>query len=233
MHNLTRADFDGQPARILRLGVAHKADLIIYRLNGEDVLLKDYARKRGMWREVLGVMLTRQEAKALQALRGVRGVPQFRGRPDRYCVAMTFVSADQARRANPRLQNNEGFVRELRRLVRKMHGRGVVHLDLKHRSNLIAAVEGTPVVLDFESALCFNPHWVVGQVAVKLLGQLDWLAVHNWTRRLCPAMIASSGFDAGAARLAHGSRRLWFLRRIADVFVDIFAAAERKNSAKD
>lgn len=225
MENITRADLRGRPARAVRLGVSYKADLLVYHINGEDVLLKDYGRKAGIWRDVLGAMFTGREARALRALSGVEGVPQFRGRPDPYCVAMTFISGSRVKRADPSVQGNEDFVRQLRLTVRQMHRRGVVHLDLKHRSNLIVSRAGKPVILDFESALCFRRAWLIGGLAVIVLGQLDWLAVQNWTRRLCPHVLALSGLDRRRARLAQGLRQWWLPRRILDAMLDIIVPA--------
>jgi predicted Ser/Thr protein kinase len=195
-------------------------------VNGEDVLLKDYGRKAGMWRDVLGVVFTGREARALRALRGVQGVPQFRGRPDPYCVAMTFISGKRVRRSDPEVRDNEDFVRQLTHTVHEMHRRGVVHLDLKHRSNLMVSAAGQPVVLDFESALCFHRTWLIGPLAVMLLGQLDWLAVQNWTRKLCPQMLAHSRSDRRRARLARGMRRWWLPRRILDAMLEIVVRGE-------
>jgi predicted Ser/Thr protein kinase len=221
MENITRADLKGRPARTVRRGISYKADLLVYRVNGEDVLLKDYGRKTGIWRDVLGVMFTRREARALRALSGVEGFPQFRGRPDPYCVAMTFINGKQVKKADPSVRGNEDFVRQLRHTVHEMHRRGVVHLDLKHRSNLMVSGAGQPVILDFESALCFRRAWLIGRLAVVLLGQLDWLAVQNWTRRLCPHMLALSNFNRRRARLARGLRQWWLPRRIMDAMLDI------------
>ncbi len=233
MDNVTRADFEGLPARTIRRGLNYKADLLVYRMDGEEVLLKDYGAKAGMWRDVLGVMFTRREARALRALQGVKGVPQFRGRPDAYSVAMTFVSGKRARRNDPELRGNEEFVRSLARIVREMHRRGVVHLDLKHRSNLMVSEAGQPVILDFESSLCFSRALPVGRLIVLLLGQLDWLAVQNWTRKLCPHMLTRSRFAAPGARLARGARSWWLPRRVLDAMLDMMARGEDRSADRE
>jgi len=233
MENVTRADFRSVPERTIWRGLSYKADLLVYRLDGEEVLLKDYGRKTGIWREVLGVMFTAREARALRALRGVEGIPQFRGRPDAYSVAMAFVSGKRVRRGDPQLRGNEEFVRRLWRTVQEMHRRGVVHLDLKHRSNLMVSPAGQPIILDFESALCFPRAWPVGRLIVMLLGQLDWLAVQNWTRKLCPQMLERSLFAAPGARLARGARTWWLPRRILDAMLDMVARGEDKAPGGD
>lgn len=219
MHGLTRADLDALPAEPLRCGRTYKPDLLVYQMGGRQILLKDYSRKAGAWRDILGVVCTGREARALRALAGLAGVPQFRGRPDRYSVAMTFIPGRRVSGSDSQLRGNEDFVRELERIVAQMHSRGVVHLDLKHRSNLMVSSDGSPVVLDFESALCLNQRWPGCRLAVKLLGQFDWLAVQNWKRRLCPHMLSER--EMRRARLARRLRRWWLPRRLIDVFLRI------------
>jgi hypothetical protein len=220
MRELTRADFCAPPLRRLREGVGHKPDLTVHRVGSEQVVLKDYSRKRGVWRGVIGVVCTGREARALRALAGVEGVPRFRGRPDRHSVAMAFVPGRLARKDDPALAGNRDFVEALERVVRQMHARGVVHLDLKHRSNLMVTPDGRPVVIDFEAALVFNCRRRPGRLAVRLLGRLDRLAVQNWKRRFLREDLSDG--DARDARLARSLRGWWlpgrFIRALRDVF---------------
>jgi len=220
---LTRADLERFPCRILKQGGGYEPDLCVYSMGDEEIVLKDFSARRGAWRELLGAVLTMREARILRVLKGMEGVPQFRGRPDRYSVAMTYVPGRRVSRRNPAVGNNEGFVRELESIVSEMHRRGVVHLDLKHQSNLLLSSRGRPVVLDFASSLYFNPRWPGGTLVVKLLGHLDWLAVANWKRRLCPGALSPS--DRRMARLSLVLRGKVLPRWIADV---LLARAKRK-----
>ena len=95
-------------------------------------------------------------------------------------------------RKDPAFKNREAFISELAQLVSALHRRGVVHLDLKHRSNVVTTVDGHPVILDFASGLCFNPNWFGGRLAVKLFGAADRLAVVKWKRRLCPELLSEA-----------------------------------------
>ena len=225
---LTREDLRRLPVRPFRAGAGYKADLFLYEASDGPILVKDYGGKSGIWRH-LGALGTRQEARALRALGDVDGVPRFLGRPDRHCVAMSFVPGRRARKADPELRGNEAFVRDLQRLVEQMHARGVVHLDLKHRSNLLVSGQGKPVVLDFESAVCFNPDGVLGRLLVRMLGSVDRLAVLNWKRRLCPHAFSASQMRT-ATRL-HRLRKLWFPRRMMDALLAIVARSPRSDAA--
>ncbi len=186
---LSRRDFQGPPVRVLKRGCNYAADLLVYRVRGEEVVLKDYSARAWVWRNLVGRLLTWREARVLQILVGLRGVPQFRGRPDRCSVAMTHIPSGKTRKSDPLLKGNEEFMHELEGIVRRMHGRGVVHLDLRHHSNLRVTPDGHPVVLDFASGFCFNQSWFGGRLAVRLFGWVDRLAVLKWKRRLCPHML--------------------------------------------
>jgi tRNA A-37 threonylcarbamoyl transferase component Bud32 len=77
-----------------------------------------------------------------------------------------------------------GFIDELERSVDEMHCRGVVHLDLRHRSNVLAGEDGHPVLIDFASAQCFDASTRRGRVLVSLLGRIDQGAVEKWRARI-------------------------------------------------
>lgn len=218
---LTRTDLTDLPAKVLRQGHPYKADLSIVRGPDELLVLKDYRHKHGVCRDLLGVTATALEARALRTLEGVAGVPQFRGRPDRFSVLMTFVDAERARRTDPRVKDSEGFVRDLERIVAEMHERGVVHLDLKHRSNLLVGKQGQAVVIDFESALTFDPDRWYGRMALRLLKWVDLLALLNWKRRVCPGLLSER--EARQARRLRRFRKWWFPRRLADGLLSIWA----------
>ncbi len=223
MRELTRADLALLPPRRLGARADYKAGLLVYELGDEQVLLKDFSHKRGLVRAVLGPLLSGREARALRALNGLQGVPRFRGRPDRYSVAMTYTPGARPAGRAPELRGDERFIAELERTVAAMHSRGVLHMDLKHRSNLLVTPDGAPLVIDFESALVVRPGGRAGRAIVDVLGRLDWLAVQNWKRRLCPAMLERSESARRGARLARRLQAWWLPRRMLDALLDIYA----------
>jgi hypothetical protein len=48
------------------------------------------------------------------------------------------------------------FFRRLERLVWRMHRRGMAHLDLRYRRNILVLDDGSPGVVDFQSAVCLD-----------------------------------------------------------------------------
>ncbi|MDP6107128.1 MAG: hypothetical protein QGI33_01690 [Candidatus Brocadiia bacterium] len=202
-NELTRADFEGLPSRLLWRGSRHSPDVLLYEVNGELVALKDFRDKPRVWRILIGLFLISREAGALRVLDGMSGVPQFRGTPDRYSLAMTYIACKPITKWKPGPTGDERLASEVEGLVAEMHRRGVVHMDLKHRTNVATTPDGHAVLLDFASALRFNPGWFGGLLMVKLLGVPDRLAVAKWKRKLSPHQQSRAE-----------KRRVEFLRRL-------------------
>jgi predicted Ser/Thr protein kinase len=216
---VTRADLNGLSPRLLRKGRDYEPDLFIYDVNGEPIVVKDFARKDPVTRNLWGRISIRREAKALERLAGVPGVPQFRGRPDAFAVAMTYVESSSVSPLISARQGNERFVRELEAIVAAMHERGVLHMDLKHRTNIVVTTDGHPVVLDFTSSMRVNPRWFGGRWARWLFGGGDRIALRKWKRQLAPDLLTPR--EKRRAEFERKLRRLWLPRLVTDLFVKI------------
>jgi serine/threonine protein kinase len=94
------------------------------------------------------------------------------------------------------------FGRALEAAVREMHARGVVHLDLRHRSNVLVDARDEPVLIDFASAWLVHSRGRLARACADWLARLDRRAVEKWRQRIEPA---ASG--AGAASASSGARR--------------------------
>jgi hypothetical protein len=85
-----------------------------------------------------------------------------------------------------------------------MHARGVAHLDLRHRSNVLADAEGHPVLLDFASAVCVRPGGWAARWVLPWLMRIDARALRKWEVRLSP-QAGSSGASAAESASGTGS----------------------------
>ena len=216
---LTRDILKALPSKPLRRGSDFDPDIAIYSIDGEEIVVKDFARKDWMTRNLYGRFSIRREAKALERLAGVRGVPQYRGRPDAFSVAMTYVPSSPVSAIIGASKDNEPFVRELEEIVAAMHQRGVLHLDMKHRTNIVVTKDGHPVVLDFTGSIRVNPHRFGGRSATWLLGAGDRMALRKWKRRLCPQTLSPR--EMRRAQFERKLRRMWLPRIVTDAFVAI------------
>ena len=178
----SRLDLADGRAERLRGGAGRKLDLLCVRTGDGVCVVKD-AAAGGRLRQRWGAWLIRRELQAYEQLAGHPAVPRALGRVDELAFALEYRPG---RIMGPRLSGQlpAGFIAELRAAVREMHARGVVHLDLRHRSNVLAGEDGHPVLIDFASAVCFRPGGFGARFVLPLLAWIDRRAVDKWERQL-------------------------------------------------
>lgn len=180
---LTRVAFDAAPGDLLNRGNRRNPD--VYRLEcaGESLVVKDFAPRSRWVRATIGRWVTRREARAWQALAGHPLVPRFRGMIDALAFAVEYR---EGRRMSRKLAGKvpPDFADRLEQGVREMHARGVVHLDLRHRSNVLVGATGDPILIDFGSALVFEPGGWGARLVLPLFAWIDRRAARKWRRKL-------------------------------------------------
>lgn len=196
-----RDELAARTVRVLHRGRARNPDvLLVTTHDGRRVVVKDFAGRGRFVRTTIGPWLTRREMRAYRALAGHPAVPRLLGRIDALAFAVEYRPG---RRMSRRLAGDlpAGFVDRLAAAVREMHSRGVVHLDLRHRSNVLVDARGEPVLLDFASAW-MSGRSTLARVVARRLERFDWNAVEKWRQRIEPAV-----GRAGASSDSSGGRR--------------------------
>jgi len=199
----TRAQLIAAPCQILREGRWANARVIKATIGGADWTVKDFGSRSWWVRNLFGRWLLRRELRALQKLAGVDGVPAQAFRVDAFAIAARFVPGVTLDRA-PREQMNEAFFLALESLFRQVHERGLVHLDSRGSSNLLATPQGTPAVIDFQAALRTA---LLPPPLRRVLEAVDMGGVYkNWLRHAPASLDAERrAFYERSTRL----RRLW------------------------
>jgi len=187
MVGLDRASLESRRVKLLNRGGWANPDVFLVRTGDDElVVVKDYAPRGPLVRRSLGRWITRREQRAYRALAGSPGVPRLHGAIDPLAFAVEYrPGVLLSRSLAGRLPDD--FMSELAHAIRAMHARGVVHLDLRHRSNLLAGEDGHPVLIDFASALCFRPGGWMARALLPLLARIDLGALRKWEERLGPA----------------------------------------------
>jgi serine/threonine protein kinase len=180
---LDRRNLAAQTRAVLNHGGWGNPDVLLVESSLGSVVVKDFAPRTRYVRRWLGPWLLRREAQAYRRLDGLEAVPRLLGQIDGEALVLEYrpgvlLSRSLAGRLPPT------FLAELQTAIAEMHQRGVVHLDLRHRSNILAGEDGRPVLLDFASALRFDRSTWWGRVAVALLGWVDRRALRKWQVRL-------------------------------------------------
>jgi RIO-like serine/threonine protein kinase len=171
---------------------------------GGTLVAKDYRACTPLYRWTVGAWNLAREEEALRRLDGIEGVPQFRGRAGRWILLMTWIRGRDLGKVRRYRQTPEFFDR-LMAIVEEMHRRGVVHLDLRQRRNILLRSErgARPAVLDFGSALCVRP----GGPLHRLLTRIDRSGVLKYKRRAQPDSLTSE--EARSLRRVERRRKLW------------------------
>lgn len=119
------------------------------------VVVKDFSPRHPLVAGGFGRWLIGRERRALEALRGHPSVPRLLGSIDALAIVLEHRGGVRFTRRRPWTFTPE-FDRRLRAAVAGLHERGVAHLDLRHRSNIRADLDGQPVLIDFDSAITFR-----------------------------------------------------------------------------
>ena len=180
---LERRNLAEQTRTVLNHGGWGNPDVLLVESELGSVVVKDFAPRSRYVRRWLGPWLLRREARAYRCLEGVEAVPRLLGRLDPAALVLEYrpgvlLSRSLAGKLPPT------FLAELQAAVAEIHRRGVVHLDLRHRSNILAGDDGRPVLLDFASSLRFDRTTWWGRTGMVLLGWVDRRALRKWRARL-------------------------------------------------
>ena len=170
------------------------------------VVVKDFAARGRFVRSTLGPWLVRHECRIYSRLEAHPAVPRLLGRIDALAFAVEHRAGVRFSRRRPWTFSRE-FGKRLDACVRELHALGVVHLDLRHRSNVRAGLDGAPVLIDFGSALGFRPGGLAQRLVLPLLGLADRWAVRKWRRRLADYPPPPGGAAGGASEGARGESR--------------------------
>ncbi len=189
---IQRKDLRSRTIEVLNRGGWANPDVLLVRDDaGHSVVVKDFAPRNVLVRTLIGPWITRREARAYRVLEGMAGVPALLGNLDALALIIEYrPGVLMSRSLAGRLPLE--FMDELRTIVRDMHRRGVVHLDLRHRSNVLATSDGHPILIDFASAICLRPGGLLARAVLPLLALIDWGAVRKWDDRV------GAGADASA-----------------------------------
>lgn len=200
---LDRAALASAPRELLSRGSRFKP--AVHRIDDatQAWVVKD-VREVPAWSRPLARWLMRREWKVLEALAGVPGVPVLGPQIDRDAFAMELLPGAplhaQAFEAAP-----DALAADLRRIVDAMHARGVFHLDLRQRQNLLVDGE-TLYVVDFGAA--WRPRGPVRWLLGGIFGWIDRQAVLKYVARHAPDRLTR---DEARAVLRYLRFRRWWI----------------------
>ncbi|HSB34998.1 MAG TPA: hypothetical protein VLG39_11120 [Nitrospirota bacterium] len=161
--------------KVLIKGRFTKADVFITRSGRGRFVVKDYTRK-GFWeRNLVGRIVIGREARAYAALAGTEGLPSRFKRLSAFSFAVEYLEGKDFGDVESG-EIGPTVIGQFERIVRGMHGRGWVHLDLHRRTNILL-VGGRIYVVDLASALHPGGVPFIGKFLTRLIGIADTLSL--------------------------------------------------------
>ena len=170
-------------ARLLERGRRGKADLSLLDMDGGPLVVKDFARKNP-WFRLLGRLQIAREVRAYGKLGLIPGVPRLVGRIDPYALAIEKIDGVPLRYADRPHERGAAKLADLRRIVDRIHDRGLVHWDLRSMDNVLITRAGRIAVLDFASAVWLRPGSLAHRLLFPSFRKIDESAYLKWKQIL-------------------------------------------------
>jgi RIO-like serine/threonine protein kinase len=181
-----------------------KPDLNRVELEGRTLMVKDVGRKNLFFRWTLGLWLIRKEWKIYSRLAGIQGIPKAVERIDRFAFAMEFVPGRPVKRGEALLPS---FFSDLERVLQEIHSRGVVHLDLRHKGNILLSGKGEPFLIDFNSSFSFQEEGLLHRFLFPVLRWVDYGGLLKLKERVSPTLMTPE--ELCFLKRFNRLRRLW------------------------
>jgi predicted Ser/Thr protein kinase len=173
--------------RFLRRRSRTRPDVRLLEWQGQRAVAKDWSNA-WPWMRPHARRCLRREWRALEALAGLPGVPQPLARLP-HAIVVSFLPGYPLQYARMLPAQRRAFFDALEASVERIHQRGVVHLDLRQRRNILRGADGTPMLLDFEASFVSDPASLRGRMTLHWGRLVDRLAVLKHKRRYAAALL--------------------------------------------
>jgi RIO-like serine/threonine protein kinase len=200
----TRDLLEAAPPHYLARGRLANADVRLVECDGRRWVVKDFRVCPGWVRHTVGRWFIRRELRALVRLQGIPGIAENPVRVDTFALAYLFVEG-RALNEFPTGQPSVDFFLALESAVKNMHARGIAHLDLRNRGNILVDSAQRPVLIDFQSHVPL-PRWI--PPLALYMEKIDLSGVYKAWARSLPGTL-----DETRQRLLDSvnSRRKWWV----------------------
>ena len=169
---------------------------------GRPAVLKDYRGKNLLTRGLLAPRLVRGEFDILRRLEGIPGVPKAYAVVEKRALLIEYIEGTTLGKFKAGELPDATFDL-LRDTVRAMHERGVVHLDLRQKKNILIDGDRRPWLIDFGAAM-------KGKLTSKLQG-VDESALLKFKLRNWPHLVTDA--DREALKSHKFLRKFWIFTK--------------------
>ncbi|MEX0652821.1 MAG: hypothetical protein WD534_02225 [Phycisphaeraceae bacterium] len=155
----------------------------------------------------LGRALARRESTVLDRLHGIEGIPRsagpvrVAGLPAPHATAHHYIEGHPLAGGE---RVDDAFFPTLVDLLRQVHARGVAHVDLNKRENIIVGDDGKPNLIDYQIHFALPRRWPGNswpmRVVLRLLQRSDDYHLLKHRVRLRPDQMPEGQRDMDALR---------------------------------
>lgn len=160
-----------------------QARVCLMQADGEQRVVKNYARCGFPGIFLYGFWVPKREFHALSVLSSIDGFPEQPNKIGLFTVSYRFVGGRSLRDVDDHQTISPSFFPHLWRIVNRMHRSGFVHLDLGNRGNILVREDGEPAIIDLAS--CTNTRYLP-RFLVRWLQLRDKLGVLKFWYRYSP-----------------------------------------------
>lgn len=175
---------------------------------GRPALLKDYGKKNIITRSLFAPVSVRREFRILKRLEGIRGIPRPIKIVNNNALLMEYIEGKHVGKFGPSGLPVKVYER-LVAVVEAMHARGVVHLDLRQRKNVLIAEDLQPWIVDFTNALEIGPRSPL-RPFLGMLTDVDRSGLLKFKHRYFSAAVTPE--EREFLRRHHFLRRWWLFK---------------------
>ncbi|WP_305804160.1 serine/threonine protein kinase [Stenotrophomonas sp. YIM B06876] len=135
-----------------------------------------------LWLRLPAWWLARREARALQRLDGMPATPRLLAWDGRW-LDRSFMAGAAMYQRPP--HDDPAYFRAARKLLQRVHRRGIAHNDLAKEANWLVLEDGSPALIDFQLAVIGAPRsrWM------RLLAREDLRHLLKHKRMYCRAAL--------------------------------------------
>ncbi len=181
-----------------------KPDLNRVRVGERILMVKDVKNKNFFFRWTIGLWLIQNEWRVYSRLIGIEGIPNAVERIDRFAFAIEYIPGSPIRRGE---DLPSSFFADLGKALREVHSRGVVHLDLRHKGNILISENGRPFIIDFNSSFSFGEKGFFRRFLFPALRWVDYGGLLKLKERVSPSLMTPE--ELSFLKRFNLLRRLW------------------------
>ena len=143
-----------------QIGHEKQADVYIINFSNKKYVVKDISKKNLIYKLLIGRYLLKREYEIYKKLEGLEGIPKVFYLIDKDAFLMEYVEGIPLNQLKDKKEKfSKDFFEKLHNIIEHMHKRGIAHVDLKKKSNILMNSKGNPVILDFGVSMINGKKW--------------------------------------------------------------------------